>query len=335
MPVYPGRRAGTHRVVVSLGATQQREWIVEGTKRDAQRLERQEQAKVSEKLARRAPTFSDFSIETYEPYAKAQFGANTWKRTRRYVVMRLVEHFGAIKLDAFQPLQVERFKQARLRDGMLPSSINAELRTFKAMLRWAKKHMRLPVATLEIKMLPEDRGRRVKAWSRDEVDRFLRVVNDRSPSLLPIVRFLLNTGCRKGEAIAAEWSWVDAPAAMLRIPVNRYWKPKNKCPREVPIDGILPMLLALPRTHDHIFISLLREPYAEFPERPFKGCVLEAGLTGSPHTTRHTFASHFLASVPDMRLLADVLGHSHTRVTEIYAHMLPGHLERARNVVNL
>jgi hypothetical protein len=30
-----------------------------------------------------------------------------------------------------------------------------------------------------------------------------------------------------------------------------------------------------------------------------------------------------------------LLGHSHQRVTELYAHLLPGHLARARNAVNL
>jgi len=33
--------------------------------------------------------------------------------------------------------------------------------------------------------------------------------------------------------------------------------------------------------------------------------------------------------------LAQVLGHSDQRVTELYAHLLPGHLARARNAVNL
>jgi hypothetical protein len=39
--------------------------------------------------------------------------------------------------------------------------------------------------------------------------------------------------------------------------------------------------------------------------------------------------------VPDLFLLAHVLGHSHQRVTELYAHLLPDHLARARNAVNL
>ena len=47
------------------------------------------------------------------------------------------------------------------------------------------------------------------------------------------------------------------------------------------------------------------------------------------------YASHFLRDVPDLFELARVLGHSHVRVTELYTHRLPGHLERARNAVDL
>lgn len=334
MPVYKGRRAGTWRVTVWTRVGQ-REWIVEGSRKDARRFERQEQGKASERVARRAPTFSDFSIDLYEPHAKAQLGASTWKRARRYVVMRLVRHFGATRLDVLQPTQVERFKQARLSEGIKTSSINAELRAFKAMLRWAGEDMKLPVAKLRVKMLPEDGRRRVKAWTSEEVAKLLAVIWDRSPHLHPLVRFMLNTGVRKGEAVAAEWSWVDERASLLRIPVNEHWKPKDKEPREVPIDAVLPMLLALPRSSPSVFLSALGTPYAEFPQKTFAACVAEAGLTGGPHCTRHTFASHFLQAIPDLGLLAEVLGHSRIRVTMMYAHMLPGHMQRARGAVNL
>ena len=50
---------------------------------------------------------------------------------------------------------------------------------------------------------------------------------------------------------------------------------------------------------------------------------------------RDGYASHFLRAVPDLFELARVLGHSHVRITELYTHLLPGHLERSRNAVNL
>ncbi|MGO9838647.1 MAG: hypothetical protein ACLP1X_31085 [Polyangiaceae bacterium] len=40
-----------------------------------------------------------------------------------------------------------------------------------------------------------------------------------------------------------------------------------------------------------------------------------------------------MQSKPDLFLLGRILGHSHTRVTELYSHFLPEHLAEARNVV--
>jgi len=57
-------------------------------------------------------------------------------------------------------------------------------------------------------------------------------------------------------------------------------------------------------------------------------------IKGGPHRTRHTFASHFLASKADLFLLGRLLGHGHTRVTELYSHLIPEHLAEARNVVS-
>jgi site-specific recombinase XerD len=57
-------------------------------------------------------------------------------------------------------------------------------------------------------------------------------------------------------------------------------------------------------------------------------------IKGGPHRARHTFASHFLTAKPDLFLLGKLLGHSHTRVTELYSHLIPEHLAEARNVVS-
>jgi len=57
-------------------------------------------------------------------------------------------------------------------------------------------------------------------------------------------------------------------------------------------------------------------------------------IVGGPHRLRHTYASTFLSVKPDLFALAKVLGHSHSRVTELYAHLLPEHLAATRNVVS-
>lgn len=336
MPIAKGRRAGTYRVTV-FAQKRQHEWVFEGTKAAARSFEASKRLELGagRKLDPSiAPTFYVLCTQHYRPYAETHLGADTWRKVRIYQVATLASHFGPLRLDQIKPFDFDEYKALR-GTAVSATAVNNELRVMRAMLNWAKSRG-IPTSGAKIEMLPVRGAKRVQWWTRAEVDKLYAAAAKLEPGLVPMLTFLLNTGCRKGEALAAEWSWVDLDAGYLRIPVTAEWQPKSKRPREVPLADALKAVLAGPHAHERwIFPSSLGERYASFPKEAFWRVREAAGLEGGPHTTRHTYAAHFLQKVPDMFLLANVLGHSHSRTTELYSHLLPEHLAKARNAVNL
>jgi len=334
-----------------------------GTKKEAEEYEARKRLELGITgvvRERSIPTFTDFSIETYKPHAKAHLRASTWS-VRRHHLVSVIAHFGSTKLTKLDEMLVESFKLARLQKNIAKITINTELNAFSAVLRYARE-LKVPCANFKIRRFKiRTKKGSVKFYTRQEVEFILAACRERVAEMFALLTFLFETGARKSEALNLRWTRIDFVQRIVRI-----WSSEGEqdddddyevksVEREVTISDHLLLVLKEHKlrglSSQWVFpvwknnCGTRGERYANFPIKMWKLILKRAtemarevdpkarAIVGGPHRCRHTFASHFLMVKPDLFLLGRILGHSHNRVTELYAHLVPDHLAAARNVV--
>jgi integrase/recombinase XerD len=211
------------------------------------------------------------------------------------------------------------------------------LRSFHRHLRREQLISADPTAQLRS---PRSRARLPQVLSRDEVVSLLAQPQGDSPAALRD-RALLETmyacGLRASEAIGLELGDLHLNDGVLLA------RGKGAKERLVPIGSQAveslrrylergrPKLVGLGE-EPRVFVNLRgRGLSRQGLYRIIQGHARRAGLAHrmSPHTLRHTFATHLLSGGCDLRALQEMLGHADIATTQIYTH-LSG--ERLRDV---
>ena len=146
----------------------------------------------------------------------------------------------------------------------------------------------------------------------------------------PLFLCALDTGLTRGDLIDLRWYQVDLSSNLIRIR-----RAKTGVPVHLPMTARLATeLRALARGDDqaHVFLTLAGEPWSEIMlRRYFDIAKAVAGITRPFrfHDMRHDFASALARDGVSLLVIAQLLGHTTTRMTARYAHLHPDTLRAA------
>jgi len=179
---------------------------------------------------------------------------------------------------------------------------------------------------------PRLKRRHPVVLSAEEVVRLLRAVRNLKHRTVALV--LYGAGLRISEALALQLRDVDSARMVLTV---RHGKGDQD--RQVGLSGVLLDALRVYwrayRPMDWLFPGQ-KEGQPMGPEtiqRALKAARLKAGIAkpATPHTLRHSYATHLMEAGTDLRVIQTLLGHRSLRTTQIYTHVAT---ERLRSVAS-
>lgn len=228
-------------------------------------------------------------------------------------------------------------------EGLKKSSIARKVATLRSFFKYAFKRGMLQKNPAHLLVVPKKDRPLPKTTTPEDIRRMMELVDIESPrgtQTRAILELFYSTGIRLSELVQLNTAHLDLSLCQVKV------TGKGAKERIVPVGSEAMKALrrhlktrsALfgartgPDARKALFIAAHGQRlYARAVQRLVKDHLQRASevTQKSPHTLRHSFATHLLDSGADIRVIKELLGHSSLSSTQVYTHTS---VERLKNI---
>lgn len=215
----------------------------------------------------------------------------------------------------------------RLREKRLaPTSVIRKIASLRGFFKWAnavKIIDKNPASTLEQPKVPQ---RLPKVISVSEIEQLLK--SNLTPIQHVIIELLYSCGLRVSELVNMKISDVDLASKYVRC------FGKGSKERIIPMGDVAKVAIKEYLSSRELVVKkygiatkkfLISEEGRELTRQDVYNFIHAQGKlihkNISPHTLRHSFATHLLENGADLRIVQELLGHSDVSTTQLYTHI--------------
>lgn len=248
--------------------------------------------------------------------------------TLRLSVETIKRHVGNLR-----PEMIARrtYWQARAKDGVADGSIRREVGVLRAAMTWAVRERWIAAAPYSA--MPPKPPPRERWLSRAEVSALIAACKPAHLRLFVILAY--HTAARRAAILGLTWDQVDLDGRRIdyRLPGR---SETNKRRAVVPLNAVvLAELQAAKRlAGDSPYVVAYHDKPVAKINKGFAAACARAGIAGcSPHTLRHTAATHMVMAGVPLAEVARMLGDTEEMVERVYGKHSPDYLRRAADAL--
>lgn len=222
-------------------------------------------------------------------------------------------------------------------EAYAPASITRKLAALRSLFRYLLREGDITRNPLILIPAPKARRTLPNVLSVDEIERLLAAPVSSSALGLRdrcLFEVLYATGLRVSELLALRVGDIEWTERSLRV-WGKGAKERIVLLGDLAVDALERYLhsgrLVLTKGHevDALFVSHLGRPLSVrgfhlVLQQHLRAAGIERHIT--PHTLRHSFATHLLEGGADLRSVQELLGHASVSTTQVYTHISEGYL---------